>query len=355
MSPHLSPPDPAAWDAFVEARGGHILQTSRWGALKRAFGWQDALVAFGRGDDIAAGALVLTRRLPLRLGTIAYVPRGPIVDWEDEAATGALLAALADHARRQRAVLLKLEPDLPDSPAMRERLAAMGLVESPQTVQPPRTILIDVEGPQGDVESDDDATLMRMSGSTRRKIRQAYRKGIQVRRGGAADVDSFAQLAEVTGERNAFGVHSAEYYRRAAELFAPEHATLLMASYQGIDVAGLFAFALGKMAWYFYGASSNRERNRMPTYALQWEAIRWARERGCAVYDLWGVPDADEPALEAAFQQRQDGLWGVYGFKRGFGGEVMRTIGAWDLPLRPLLYRLYALAMRRRQGGGPAT
>jgi lipid II:glycine glycyltransferase (peptidoglycan interpeptide bridge formation enzyme) len=238
---------------------------------------------------------------------------------------------------------------------MRERLLALGLVESPQTVQPPNTILIDIDNPQGEVENNDDPALRRMSGSTRRKIRQAYRKGIEVRRGGADDVDAFARLAEVTSERNEFGVHSADYYRHAAELFAPEHATLLMASYEGVDIAGLFAFALGRMAWYFYGASSNRERNRMPTYALQWEAIRWAREQGCTVYDLWGIPDADEEMLEAEFQQRQDGLWGVYGFKRGFGGEVMRTVGAWDLPLRPLLYRLYALAMRRRQNGGPAT
>jgi peptidoglycan pentaglycine glycine transferase (the first glycine) len=153
---------------------------------------------------------------------------------------------------------------------------------------------------------------------------------------------------QVTGSRNAFGVHSAAYYRRAFELFAPDHAALLLASYEGQDLAGLMVFALGETAWYFYGASSNAERERMPTYALQWEAIRWARERGCTIYDLWGIPDEDEATLEAQFQTRSDGLWGVYGFKRGFGGTIARSVGAWDRVYNPLLYAMYSTVVRSR-------
>jgi lipid II:glycine glycyltransferase (peptidoglycan interpeptide bridge formation enzyme) len=109
------------------------------------------------------------------------------------------------------------------------------------------------------------------------------------------------------------------------------------------------AFALGRQAWYFYGASSNRERNRMAPYLAQWEAIRWALDRGAQTYDLWGVPDADEAELEAGFEQRRDGLWGVYRFKRGWGGRLARTVGAWDRVYSPLLYRSY-LAYLGRSG-----
>jgi Uncharacterized protein involved in methicillin resistance len=87
-------------------------------------------------------------------------------------------------------------------------------------------------------------------------------------------------------------------------------------------------FARGRRAWYVYGASNDQERNRMPTYLLQWEAMRWARARGAEEYDLWGVPDADEETLEAHFTERSDGLWGVYRFKRGFGGQVKRAAQA---------------------------
>ncbi len=63
------------------------------------------------------------------------------------------------------------------------------------------------------------------------------------------------------------------------------------------------------------------------------------------------MPDEDEATLEAEFTERGDGLWGVYRFKRGFGGRLVRTIGAWDLVYAPLRYRLYTLALRLRQTG----
>jgi lipid II:glycine glycyltransferase (peptidoglycan interpeptide bridge formation enzyme) len=89
----------------------------------------------------------------------------------------------------------------------------------------------------------------------------------------------------------------------------------------------------------------------MPTYLLQYEAMRWAAKAGCSEYDLWGVPDADEDALEAQFSKRSDGLWGVYRFKRGFGGEVKRTTGVYAKVLRPALYWLYLIAIKIRKSG----
>ena len=158
---------------------------------------------------------------------------------------------------------------------------------------------------------------------------------------------------QVTGQRDGFGVHSLEYFRRAYDLFQPPGmCALLMAEYDGRPLAGLMVFARGARAWYFYGASNDEERNRMPTYLLQWEAMRWAKARGCSEYDLWGVPDADEAALEAGFTDRSDGLWGVYRFKRGFGGELKRSAGAWDRPYLPLVYPLYRWWSRRRHEAG---
>jgi lipid II:glycine glycyltransferase (peptidoglycan interpeptide bridge formation enzyme) len=135
-------------------------------------------------------------------------------------------------------------------------------------------------------------------------------------------------------------------------LFQPlGRCALVLAEHGGQALAGVMAFALAEQAWYFYGASSGRERSRMAPYLAQWEAIRWAMEQGARTYDLWGVPDEDEAALEAGFEQRRDGLWGVYRFKRGWGGRLERTVGAWDRVYNPVLYRLY-LAYARRRGAG---
>jgi lipid II:glycine glycyltransferase (peptidoglycan interpeptide bridge formation enzyme) len=335
------PVDPAAWDRFVKAKQGHILQTSHWGTLKSAFGWDHEIVMIGEHSGIISGAMVLFRSVPLKLGVIAYIPRGPIVNWQDEQEVKSLFGALDYVARDRRAALLKIEPDIEDTPDARKQLRALGFRPSPQAVQPPRTAVLDILGT-------DDEILARMNQGTRRKIRTAEKRGVVVRQGGKRDLESFSALTEMTGERDSFNVHSPDYFRAVYDLCEADYGALFIASFGGKDLGGVMVFAVGRRAWYLYGASSNEERERMPNYALQWKAIQWARARGCTQYDLWGIPDEVEETLEAQFQDRSDGLWGVYGFKRGFGGQVYRSVGAWDRVYNPAIYTAYRLAVRYR-------
>lgn len=331
-------PGAPAWDAFIAARpDAHILQTAAWGELKARFGWSAQLVAVTRDDRIAAGALVLFRPLPFRLGTLAYIPKGPIVDLADAELAATLITGLDALARRRRAILLKIEPDAIDA----EPYARLGFRLSPQTVQPPRTIVIDITHSEREI-------LFAMHQKTRYNIRLAGRKGVVVREAAQDDVLAFNVLMQVTAARDGFEMHSPDYYKACFDLFVPGgRARLFVAETDGQIVAGLFAFAQGQRAWYFYGASDNEFRERMPNHAVQWQAIRWAMSIGCREYDLWGVPDEDETALEAQYLNRSDGLWGVYRFKRGFGGRVTRFAGALDRVYNPLLYRVYLFALKR--------
>jgi lipid II:glycine glycyltransferase (peptidoglycan interpeptide bridge formation enzyme) len=153
-------------------------------------------------------------------------------------------------------------------------------------------------------------------------------------------------MMQATGRRDGFGVHSVEYMQRAYELFKPSTtAELFVAIHANQPLAALMVFRRGRRAWYLYGASTVDARELMPNYLLQWEAMRWAKQNGCEEYDLWGVPDEDEAVLDAGFQMRHDGLWGVYRFKRGFGGQVRRAAPAQDVIYQPLLYRLYRRRM----------
>ena len=343
----------AEWDAFVEAHPqGSVLQTTRWAQLKNHFGWRSHRVWLRRDGALAAGAQVLFRSALLGMVHIAYIPHGPLVDWDDEEQVAVLLNQIDLSCYQHRAGLMKIEPliwqaegggrqtadDGRRGAMTRQRwlevCATHGLMTETDTIQPPRTLVVDLRPPEEEI-------LLAMKQKTRYNIRLAERKGVVVRQGTMDDMGTFNRLMQITGSRDAFGIHQPQYYHTAFDIFAPESAAMFLAEYEGQALAAIMVFATGRRAAYLYGASSNEERQRMPTYALQWAAMRWARERGCTEYDLWGVPDYDQETLEADFTERDEGLWGVYRFKRGFGGELMRTVGAADRVYSKLLYRFY--------------
>jgi peptidoglycan pentaglycine glycine transferase (the first glycine) len=339
------------WNNFLTNHpDAHILQTGEWGELKSAFGWEPVrlilpsrtgapLLLAARTVDDGLGAQILFRRLPLGL-TLAYLPK-PVGSDQMSVFSDQFWVEVDAVCKKHRAVFLKVEFDIWDIDTV--DTSHVALRTSAHNIQPPRTIVVDLRGTEDDI-------LARMKQKTRYNIRLAAKKGVTVRPWD--DLPVFHQMMLVTGGRDGFGVHSLEYYQRAYELFHPTGmAELLVAEYEGIPLAALMVFTHGKRAWYVYGASNDRERNRMPTYLLQWEAMRWARSKGAEEYDLWGVPDADEETLEAHFTERSDGLWGVYRFKRGFGGELKRAVQAIDRIYNPLFYRLYLWRMAGREVG----
>ena len=303
--------------------------------MKKEFDWEVIHVISGDGSEQnECGAQILFKRLPLGL-SLAYIPRGPIGRGWDR-----LWPDLDRVCKKKRAVFLKVEPDIweGDPGTLSIEQKPLGFLLSQHEIQPPRTLVIDLKGSE-------DQILARMKQKTRYNIRLARRKGVVIRE--TCDIDVFYKLMLVTGERDTFGVHSKEYYQRALDIFEPRgNCALFFAEFEGQPLAGLMVFKYGKRAWYFYGASSNQYRHVMPTYLLQWKAMQWARDQGCSEYDIWGVPDEDQEFLEANFMDRREDLWGVYRFKRGFGGELQRTIRTWDKVYNPLLYKFYLWRMR---------
>jgi peptidoglycan pentaglycine glycine transferase (the first glycine) len=334
------------WNDFIvqcarQNEAPQILQTAQWGELKSGFGWEPVRIAVEN-----AGAQILFRRLVRRLGnaspTIAYIPKGPVgKEWSK------LIPEVDELCRKRNAVFLKVEPDLWENESPTDQtLQSLHLIQSPHNIQPPRTVVVDISGSEDDI-------LAAMNQKTRYNIRLAQKKGVTVR--ACNDIKIWQALMEVTGQRDRFGVHSLEYYGRVYELFHNDtrdpllpSCEILLAEHDSTPLAALMVFAYGKRSYYIYGASNDEHRNLMPTYLTQWEAIRWSKERGCQEYDLWGIPDEDEATLEAHFTERSDGLWGVYRFKRGFGGRVLRAAGAWDRVYNPFLYKLYRWWINRQ-------
>ncbi len=331
--------DDAVWDDFVASHPhGSILQTTNWARLKNRFGWESQRVWLKQDGVLAAGAQILYRSAALGIFKIGYLPHAPLVDWQDDEQISVLFSQVDESAYRKGAGIVKLEPLLWQDEITAERwdeiCANNRFRLTEDTIQPPRTIIVDLRPSTEEI-------LAGMKQKTRYNIRLAARKDVIVREGSGADLNAFADLMQTTGQRDGFGTHDPEYYAAMYSLFAPDHAVLLIAEYEGRPLAAAMITALGKTAVYLYGASSNEERNRMPAYAVQWAAMCWAKERGCTRYDLWGVPDAGAEELEALFQERKDGLWPVYRAKRGYGGRVQRTVGVVDRVYNERLYSLY--------------
>ncbi len=325
----------AEWNHFLESHpDAHLLQMGEWGELKKDFGWKPVRII--HNDEV--GCQILLRRLPLGL-TLGYMPK-PVFSGQFSVISNQFWKEVDSMCKKNRAVFLKIEPDA-WSEEFNLQPAREAFKLSSHNIQPPRTIIIEIE-------DNEEAILARMKPKCRYNIRLAEKKGVTVR--AWDNIPAFHNMMTVTGGRDNFGVHSLEYYQRAYELFHPKGTCeLLVAEYEGKPLASLMVFSNGKRAWYVYGASNDNERNRMPTYLIQWKAIRWAKARGCEEYDLWGVPDENEETLEANFETRHDGLWGVYRFKRGFGGKLKRAAQALDRVYNPILYWAYLKYIGKRE------
>jgi len=359
--------NPASWDSLIaRLPGAHVLQTCEWGAQKARLGWKPVGAVWreetrsGEPGAVRAAALILERNLQLRgvaLGVkVLYIPRGPLLDWGDSSLRQTVLSDLQAYARQQGAVFLKIDPEVilacglpgsaqeqvePTGASVRQTLEQSGWRFSTEQVQFRNTFWVDLTLPEEEL-------LGRMKQKTRYNLRVAERKGVGVREGGPGDLALLYHMYAETSVRDGFVIRDETYYHRVWESFLQAGlAQVWIAEVEGEAVGGLVIFRFAGRAWYFYGMSRPVHREKMPNYLLQWEAMRRAKEAGCTRYDLWGAPDEFNES---------DPMWGVYRFKEGLGGQLVRSLGAWDYPARPVLYSLYMqglpklLALMRKRG-----
>ncbi len=336
-----------SWNAALsQLPYAHILQTWEWGEFKRVTtGWQPQRLAWARDGHVIAMASVGVRSVgPFK---VMYAPKGPAFAYEDSELVAFVLDQLQAFARKHGAIWLKIDPDAiaatgvpneaddnenPTGRVLIKELQQRGWRFSADQVQFRNTITLDLS-------LTEDEILAAMGQSTRRKIRLAGREGVTIREGTTSDLPLLYDLYQTTGERDDFLIRPPSYYEEAWRQFIEAGlARPLIAEADGKAVAAVILFHFARKCWYFYGMSSNDARDKQPNYLLQWSAIRWAKANGYAVYDFWGAPDE--------FVET-DRLWGVYQFKRGFHGTVVRHIGAWDYVPNATLYSAYTRALPR--------
>lgn len=325
----------AAWTQALKALPSqHFLQSWEWGALRERHGWQVQRYLCERNSETVAAFTLLTRRIPLLPWTIAYVPKGPVLDYADEPLFAAVLNRIADAARAANVIYVKIDSDISEENARAANVyRECGWQASHEQIQFPHTAMLNLD-------CGADALLAAMKPKTRYNIRLAARRGVAIEQ--TTDWQLLFRLYADTARRDGFPIREEGYYHSLWSLFQESgQGAGFLARVDGETVAGLYLIHTGDTGWFYTGASSQRHRDKMPNYLLQWHAIQWLIERGCRWYDLWGAPTV---------MDESDPLWGVYRFKSGFGARYVRRLGAYDRVLNgPGYYAFTRLVPRLRQ------
>lgn len=361
-------------DLIAGRPSASFLQTPAWAAVKSD--WRSESVGWERDGEVVGAALVLYRQLPRVKRYLAYLPEGPVIDWND-GDLAAWLAPLVAHLKKQGAFAVRMGPPVVTrrwtaeqvkagiaDPAVR-RLGDVPPLERSQegarviaqlhelgwqqqgteggfaAGQPQFNFQVPLVAEDGSPRSEADV-LAGMNQLWRRNIKKADKAGVEVTRGGPADLEAFHALYAHTAERDHFTPRPLPYFRTMVEALSaedPDRIQLWLARHEGDLVAATIAIRVGTHAWYSYGASSTEKRDVRGSNAVQWAMIRHALEAGAEVYDLRGITetlDADDPHV------------GLIQFKVGTGGQAVEHAGEWDLPLNRAIYKAFQVYLSRR-------
>lgn len=318
-----------------------VFQTEYWGKVKARLGWKP--YAFDIGTSLPRGDVLVLIKSFGENSSAAYVPQGPELA-PDEGNQGVFLEALSESlADKLDSKIAFIRYDLPwlspyaqemnekqwyDFPQSRVREMRMNfatknwnLKKAPVDMTVADSFIVKLGGNEEEIRA-------RMKPKTRYNINLAHRKGVQVSIAPIEKLPIFYRLYRETALRKGFSPSDFGYFSAlfsANEKKQPDLETVLLLATHNHDVLAGAVVAISKTrAIFLHGASSREKKNYMGSYALHWEAIRYARRRQCRTYDMGAVSPSKDPGHS---------FFGLYRFKSGFGGDILHRSGSWDYPI----------------------
>ena len=331
----LEEKDKERYKKFLESHERcNFQQSLEWGNVKT--NWiKEVILSEDKDGNIRGSLCVWIRKIPI-FGNIMYSARGPVCDIHDEEVIKDIVEGANALAKKYKAFVLRVEPDiLKTDTEFRNIISRNGFKikddskDFKDEIQPRFVFRLDIKG------KTEDEIFAAFHQKTRYNVRLATKKGVVIKEGTREDLKDFHNIMVETGERDNFIIRSLSYFEKMYDELAPNHMKLLMAYHNDEPIAGIIPIMYGNKVWYLYGASSNKHRNLMPNYLLQWTMIKEAIQRGCDMYDFRGVSGV----VDESHPQ-----YGLYRFKKGFNAEFTEFIGEIYIPYKPLVYKLYKLA-----------
>ena len=307
-------------------------QSLEWAEVKKP-NWKPEVILAEDDDKTIIGSLcVWIRKMPL-FGNMMYASRGPVCDIHDVNVMQQLTEGAKELAKKYNAFVLRTEPDiLKDDQSFRDIVTELGYKikddakDFKDEIQPRFVFRLDIK------DKTEEEIMAGFHQKWRYNIRLAGRKGVTIKDGNKEDLKDFHRIMVETGERDGFIIRPLSYFEKMYDCLGPKHMKILMAYYEGEPISGVIPIFYGNKTWYLYGASSNKHRNLMPNYLLQWEMIKMAIARKDDVYDFRGV---------SGVVDEHHPQYGLYRFKKGFGATFTEFIGEVYYPFKPFKYKLY--------------
>ena len=267
----------------------NFMQSPEWAEVKTE--WKKEFIIVRNKEGLIKGTMsILLRKVPIINRHIMYAPRGFICDPHDKETLKELTQKAQEIAKRYRAFIFRLDPDvLQSDEEFKNIIKELGyktkknIKNIGQVLQPKYVFRLNVK------DKTEDELLQSFESKTRYNIRLAGRKGVKVRVGTREDLKIFYDIMKTTGSRDDFIIRPLSYFQKVYDAMGEEHARVYIAEFEGEAIAATLPIYYGNKVWYLYGGSSNKHRNLMPNYLIQWEMIKWAVENKCDWYDFRGV------------------------------------------------------------------
>lgn len=311
-------------------------QSLEWAEIKKPNWTPEVILAEDEQKNIIGSLCVLIRKIPI-FGNLMYASRGPVCDVHDISVIKQLTEGAKELAKKYNAIGLRIEPDVESNDqTFRDIVENLGYKikddakDFKDQIQPRYVFRLDVK------DKTEEEVMAGFHQKWRYNIRLATKKGIIVKEGTREDLKDFHKIMEETGKRDDFIIRPLAYFEKMYDNLVPGgHMKLLMAYYEDQPISGVIPIMYGNKTWYLYGASSNKHRNLMPNYLLQWEMIKMSIAKHDSIYDFRGVSgvvDENHPQ------------YGLYRFKKGFGAKFTEFIGEIYIPFKPIKYQLYKIS-----------
>lgn len=312
------------WNSHVLANPdkGNVFQGLEFAQQKQIGGWAPRYILAG---DVAVMAL---EKSVFGLGKLWYIPKGPGVSSVRE--LDKILPHLQQFALKNNVFAVKIEPELIKTGETLVDLLKLRLVKVPPIQPSFSTVLLDI--------SDDlDTVMASLNQKGRHAIKRAQRDGVTTQLADTTEencrvmYDLLAKTAE-----GSFRIRSYDYYKTFWQRYtAADLGQLFFAYVDGTVVAGAFAIAFGEKGTYKDGASVRERTVYGASHLLQWRVIEWMKTKGVKTHDLCGVPPSDQ------IKNPNHQWYGIGRFKASFSKEVTDYVGAYDIVIKPLGYRLW--------------